>query len=99
MFGWSPCGFHRKRVGTHYAELVFLHPVRSVDHLMRSGVSGAWNAEELFFMLGWARFGSQKKHIGTRYVELVFLYPVRFGTLCILVHPGCERSMHYFSLR
>jgi hypothetical protein len=72
----APYRSHRKRAGTRYAELVFLHLVRSIGHVMRSGVSRVSNAEELFFMLGWARCGSQKKHTRTRYTELVFLHPV-----------------------
>jgi hypothetical protein len=27
MIGWAHSGFHRKHVGTRYAELVFFHPI------------------------------------------------------------------------
>jgi hypothetical protein len=30
MHGWAQCSFHKKRVETHYAKLVFLHPVVSM---------------------------------------------------------------------
>jgi hypothetical protein len=26
MMRWDRCGFHKKRTGTHFAELVFFHP-------------------------------------------------------------------------
>jgi hypothetical protein len=42
--------------------------------------------------------GSCKKCIGTHRAELVFLHLVgSVGPKCILVHPGCETSTHYFS--
>jgi hypothetical protein len=37
----NSCWSHRKRVGTRYAELMFLHPVQSGGHIMRSRASGA----------------------------------------------------------
>jgi hypothetical protein len=41
MFGWAWCNFRKKRVGTHYAKLVFLHLVGSAGHLVHSIASGA----------------------------------------------------------
>jgi hypothetical protein len=34
ILGWDRCVFHIKHPGTHYSELVFLHPVGSVGHVV-----------------------------------------------------------------
>jgi hypothetical protein len=44
MLGWDLYGFDKKRVGTHSAKLVFLHPVGSVGHVVHSD---AWGSEML----------------------------------------------------
>jgi hypothetical protein len=79
-------------------QLVFLHPVPSVGHVMRSSASRAQNIHALLFMLGCARCGCRKKRARTRYGELVFLHPngsvdhvVRYGV------SGAQTSTHYFS--
>jgi hypothetical protein len=40
MVEWARCGFHKKRIGTHYAELMFLESVGSGSHLVHSGAFG-----------------------------------------------------------
>jgi hypothetical protein len=37
---WPCCGFHEKGAGTYYVELVFLHPMGSMGHVVYSGASG-----------------------------------------------------------
>jgi hypothetical protein len=51
MLGWVRCNLNKKRVVTHHAELVFLHPVGFVGHVMHFGASGVRNVIALFFML------------------------------------------------
>jgi hypothetical protein len=72
MLGLDRYGFDKKRVVTRYIELVFLHPVGCVAHIVHSDVSGVCNVDALFFMLVWYRCGFHKKHARTWYVNLCF---------------------------
>jgi hypothetical protein len=76
LLEWDRYGFHKKRAGSRYAKLVFLHPVGCVGHVVHSGASTTRYIDALFFMLGWNRYGSHKKRVGTRYAKHVFFNPV-----------------------
>jgi hypothetical protein len=76
MLGWDRYGFHKKCIRRCYTELVFLHLVESVGHLVHSGASWVRKLDLLFLMLRWDRFRFHKKQAATQYDEHVFLHSV-----------------------
>jgi hypothetical protein len=85
---WAQCGFHKKRVETRYAKLVFLHLMESTSYIVHSGAYGVRNVDVEFFMLGRARCSFHKKQAITRYTELVFWHPL--GSTDHVVHFGAS---------
>jgi hypothetical protein len=71
---------------THYAKLVFSHPVRSAGHVVHSSAYGMQNFDVLIFMLELGRYRFDKNRLRTQYAELVFLHPV--GSVSHIVHSG-----------
>jgi hypothetical protein len=55
---------------------VFLHLVRSADHIVHSGTSEAHNVDTLCFMLGRDRCGFHEQCVGARYAEHTFFHPM-----------------------
>jgi hypothetical protein len=90
MLGWDRYRYDRKHIGTGYVEIVLLHPVGSMGHIVPSCASVALNVDVVFFMLEWAWCIFRKKHAGARYTELVFLHPV--GPVGHIVHSGASGS-------
>jgi hypothetical protein len=95
---WDQYGFHKKRIGFHYAELEFLHPVGPVGHVVHFGASWTPNVDALFFMLRWDWYGFHKKRVKTHYAELVFCIWWDLPVMqCILVDPEHKTSTHTIS--
>jgi hypothetical protein len=79
ILGRAWYGFHKKRAGTHYAELVLLFPVGSVGHVVPLWCIRGMKRRHTVFH---ARVGSvwfHQKCAGTQYVKLVFLRPLGSG--------------------
>jgi hypothetical protein len=90
MLRWAQCDFHKKHTGTNYAELVFLHPMGSMDHIVHSSAPGPQNVNALLFKRGWDWYEFNKMRTGTCYTELVFLNPV--GYTVHIVHSDASRE-------
>jgi hypothetical protein len=93
--GWDQDGYDKKCPEISYAEVVFLHPVGSVGHIVHSG---ARNFDALFFILRWDRYESDKMRVRTSYIEIDLLHPVGYaGHVVHYCASGAQTLMHYFS--
>jgi hypothetical protein len=98
MLGWTRCGFHKKCVGTHYAELMLLNPVGCADHVVHSGASGPRNIDSLFLCSGGTGKDSTTGVSGQVMPNLCFC--IRWDlqvTWCIQVLTRHKMSTQYFS--
>jgi hypothetical protein len=96
MLGWARYGFHKKHARTSYTELVFLHPMGYVGHVVHFGASGPRNIDTLFFVLGWNQYGINKKRTRTHYTELIFLHSV--GSAGHIVHSAVSGARNVNAL-
>jgi hypothetical protein len=98
MLGWDQYEFNKKHTGTRYTELMFLHPMGSVGHIVHSGASELRNINTLFFMLRWDQYRFNKSTLG--HVTSNFSFCIRWDlrvAYCIPVHPSHQTPTHYFS--
>jgi hypothetical protein len=52
MLGWDRYGFHKRSAETYYAELVFLHPLGSMGHVVHSVHLGRETSTQYFSCFG-----------------------------------------------
>jgi hypothetical protein len=95
MLGWVQYGFLKERIDTHYKELVFLHLVASMGHIVHFSASEALT----HYFSSWRGPGvvSIKSTPGYTMPNLHFCIQLDLWvTLCILVHPGMKRRRTIF---
>jgi hypothetical protein len=77
---------------------VFLHPVGSADHVVHSYVYVARTIDTLFLCSSGPVVVSIKSAMGHDTLNLCFCIQWDlWDTYCILMHPECKISTHYFS--
>jgi hypothetical protein len=72
MLEWDRFGFHKKHTVTRYAELVFLHPVGSVSHVVHSSAFGHKTSTYYFLCSGGPGAVSIKNVMGHITLNLCF---------------------------
>jgi hypothetical protein len=88
MLRWDRYGLPKKHTGTHYAEQLFLHPVKIVGHVVHSSAYGVQNVNAQVGLVCIA----QKKCAVTCYAEPVFFHPA--GSMGHVVYSGVSGERH-----
>jgi hypothetical protein len=85
MLGWAHCGFNKKRVGTSYTELEFLHPLPQGIQCI-SVSPGCKTSTHNLSCLGLIRCSYHKKRARTRYAQCVSTKKCRdtLGQICVI---------------
>jgi hypothetical protein len=82
--------FIKKRAGTRYAKIVFLHPVRSAGHVVHAGASRARNIDAPFSCSRWPGAVSTKSTLGHVTLNFCFLHLV--SSVGHVVHFGMSEA-------
>jgi hypothetical protein len=95
MLGSDRYGFDKKHTELHYAKHVFLHPVGSVGHIVRCGVSGHETSMHYFSCSGGPGIDSLKSAL-EHITPLEFLHPL--GSSGHVVHSLASRPRNIDTL-
>jgi hypothetical protein len=90
MLGWDQYGFDNKCVGTHYAELLYLHLAGSAGHVVHFSAFGERIIDTIFFNVRKGQYEFDKKRFRTRYAELLFSHLV--GSVGHVVHSDASNA-------
>jgi hypothetical protein len=74
MLGWDRYGFDKMGTGTHYAKLMFSHPVGSAGHVISSVALGREMSMHYFSCLGGTNTDLMESALGHVTLNLCFYF-------------------------